>query len=412
MDGIVDTYTMRVLQSLLSNGYDEGRAVQTAVCQCMIARETFNLIQMKGKNPKEDALVGISGTDNDGRLLPHEEVLLPAWKGLADALSSVVNRPRRGFIGLIFDRVQLDQVSGLLLRAFKTAPLKMLTLSKNDLDRNGFEFAVNALRTSPTLESLTIAENSIESEAVATSLVHAAKEHRTLSRLALKDCNIGRSDAVLSALVPAFDHLTTVCLRGNGIGPRGANIIADCLVGTSDLAHLDLRDNLLDDDSAFMFADLLKTNTTLQILAFAGNDITRAGYYVLFNSVFDASSMNGVNDSNHTCALDFGPEDRTDFNFSYDARVNRNFKILMALRRVNIGLVKQIDDVPLEVMPRVLAFLQAEGQPVNANYKAWNETFLLAREWSMPLLYTSRLGPEPRRSERIRKNRVRSYMRK
>ena len=62
--------------------------------------------------------------------------------------------------------------------------------------------------------------------------------------------------------------------------------------------------------------------------------------------------------------------------------------------------------VPIKVMPRVLAFIQE----IVAEEKRLNATFTFIREWNLPLLYTSKIGLELRRSDRIRKKRVMELM--
>jgi len=305
------------------------------------------------------------------------------------------------------DRYDSRQCRALLLRAFETAPLKMLMLTKNDLGRGGLAFVAKAVEVNATLEVLIITDNRIEAPDDAVSLVRAVKQHRRLTDLSLKECGIGRSHGVLSAIVSSFHSLAIINLRGNAIGAQGATLIADCLASNPGLTHLFLEDNLLKDNDAIGFSKVLKTNTNLQWLKLAGNHMTSAGISGLQLSVCNISSLNAVSDSNHTCLLDFGPEDPMEFNPSCDARLNRGLKLLWTLMHVNRGHIRRMtEEVPLEIVPRVLSLLQGRHLLDAAKYHVLNEVFLFVREWNTPLLFASCMGPALRRSERIRKKRV------
>ena len=85
---------------------------------------------------------------------------------------------------------------------------------------------------------------------------------------------------------------------------------------------------------------------------------------------------------------------------------NKNLKIFKSLMRDDQrknGL-SYLKDTPIEVMPRLLALLD------NTAMYRLNALFRFMSEWSLPLLYTSRLGKEPRRSKRIRKKMVTEFM--
>ncbi len=66
--------------------------------------------------------------------------------------------------------------------------------------------------------------------------------------------------------------------------------------------------------------------------------------------------------------------------------------------------------LPIGVMPKVFHILQGNGLRMARSFNVLDGVFRFMREWSMPLLYTSRAGPELRRSERIRKRMVKQLM--
>ena len=92
------------------------------------------------------------------------------------------------------------------------------------------------------------------------------------------------------------------------------------------------------------------------------------------------------------------------YNKYVDSKLNRIVKLMRFLLSTdeNYTNMRHLDDMPVEIMPRVLAFMM---EHLNETHRL-NGIFMLMREWSLPLLYTSSVGPEPRRSERVRKNRV------
>lgn len=63
------------------------------------------------------------------------------------------------------------------------------------------------------------------------------------------------------------------------------------------------------------------------------------------------------------------------------------------------------DDTPLQIIPKVLVLLHNVARNEASN--ELEAIFGFMKEWSMPILYTSRcIGKDPRRSDRIRKKKV------
>ena len=104
----------------------------------------------------------------------------------------------------------------------------------------------------------------------------------------------------------------------------------------------------------------------------------------------------------------FVQDSTSKFNWFVDYNVNRRIKIwgVIVPNNERYNNSNCLNDAPIKTMPRVLDLLQ-KGRIPKAGL---NSTFLFVREWNMPLLYTSRIGPEPRRSGRLRKNNVMQFM--
>ena len=190
------------------------------------------------------------------------------------------------------------------------------------------------------------------------------------------------------------------------------NLIATCLAKNPTVRELSLKDNSINDNDAVVLAECLKTNTNLLILNVTKNPISQVGIEAFCSALMYGNSLpslDKVYNSNHTCWVNVGEENKlANFNKYVDPKKNRIVKLLSCLLSTdeNYTNMRHLDDMPVEIMPRVIAFII---EHINETHKL-NDVFMLMREWSLPLLYTSSVGPEPRRSERVRKNRVMQLM--
>ena len=121
-------------------------------------------------------------------------------------------------------------------------------------------------------------------------------------------------------------------------------------------------------------------------------------------AVQNLSSLNAMSDSNHTCLVVDGDEELSEINTKYDPKLNKVIKLMgILVLETNMRL---LNNIPIELMPRVLFLVQGRGLFI----PSLSGTFWFIRQWSMPLLYTSCVGLELRRSERVRKKMVMKYM--
>lgn len=397
---------------LLSLGYGEAHAREIVSTGRLLKQGTLKLNRRKQgpSRANETEMIRIAAFiygnyGNPDTVLLHDDILLPSWKTFADTLSSITTHDH-GFIHIHLGQVHLGTVvSDMLLQSFKTAPLLSLTLKKNDLGADGIKFVVNAVKMNATLEALYIHDNHIESGNDAACIVRAVDKHPKVDRLTLENCDIGQSDAVMSAIVPAVFHLRQVSLRGNNIGSHGAILISSSITSNPGIEKLLLNDNLLNDDDATMFAESLRTNTKLRMLNLMGNHITELGINALSIAVL-GTDINAINDSNHTCWIFVGDGSHRVNTFD-DPKMNREEKMLNALCHLTAC---DLDDVPVGIMPRVLDLLQRKVFP-EFEINDLELVFDFFREMSMSLLRTIRIGPELRRSDYIRKKMVMHYMR-
>ena len=139
------------------------------------------------------------------------------------------------------------------------------------------------------------------------------------------------------------------------------------------LESLDLTDNNLDDNDAILVARALKHNTELRSLKMDDNNITNIGWEALSRTVFDKTSLNTAADSNHTCHIDFpsipihkydhvreinGEESSEHYHLPEFVREKKIYSILSQRNKNSSNVDHFDDDMPVELLPVVLATIQ------------------------------------------------------
>mmetsp|Transcript_44868 Transcript_44868/g.94127 ORF Transcript_44868/g.94127 Transcript_44868/m.94127 type:complete len:437 (+) Transcript_44868:156-1466(+) len=381
---------MTVLQESLVNGIMKlERQNQLTLVNGIMKRERQN-------QPTNIAIVGCA-------LLPegltmHDDSLLPLWKRFCDALS-FASCDEKSCINLSISFVQLpNEVMKFLEPALEVTHVESLRLRNNRLGTNGIKSMKRLLIANTSLCSLVLIENEIECEEDAVSLLDAARKHASLGHVELDSCDIGFELSFTPGIVPDLLNLHLVSLVNNEIGLYGASIISNCLATNPTVSILNLDGNGFNDDDATLFAKSLKTNTKLLSLKLRGNNFTYAGIRTLYRAVYDDRSLNAIHHSNHTCELvlftysETVPNDideavmainsnvfdaiafdhsslesdgRYIANMMRFAECRKKAKVLNYLRSDHLGYHKNtqhLNNVPLELMPEVLAFLQDGGR--------------------------------------------------
>ena len=377
-----ESYVFNVLHILAMMTEDE----QAAATMTAIATMRRGITQLKKYTPNEGLLrIDIAAFSlHPHLLLQPNDMMLPYWKRFCTALSSISSS---GCIKLVLSAVQLDvEVMDLLLESFKKSPLKKLALEQNGLGAQGLRFAVKAINLNTSLERLDIRNNIIESKDDAAFLVDEVINHSKINTLNLDKCGLGESDTVLKSIIPALGSLVAVSLDKNGIGRVGVELIAECLASNPVLRSLSLKGNLLTDQDAQVLANALKTNENLHCLYLEDNSFTNVGISCLFELVYNAINLNSIHESNHSCLLVDTENELSGFNILMDPKRNRHAKLMMALSsRFNM---LYLDDTPIEIMPRVVSFVQGRGQLKEGSNLGLNTVYGIISQWSMPLLYT------------------------
>ena len=204
-----ESYVFNVLHILAMMTEDE----QAAATMTAIATMRRGITQVKKYTPSEGTLrvdVAAFSLNNPDLLLQPNDMMLPYWKRFCTALSSISSS---GCIDLVLSAVQLNEdVSDLLIESFQKSPLKQLILNQNGLGAQGLRFAVKAINLNTSLECLDIRSNIIDSEDDAVLLVDEVIKHPKIDTLILDKCELGESDTILKAIIPALGNLSNVLL--------------------------------------------------------------------------------------------------------------------------------------------------------------------------------------------------------
>jgi hypothetical protein len=122
-----------------------------------------------------------------------------------------------------------------------------------------------------------------------------------------------------------------------------------------------------------------------------GNHFTSVGVNALLTCVFDSSSLNAISESNHTLTrIDIIPSHNFNLAGCIDRllQLDRTQKIMFALQDKD-SLLQYLANVPLELIPEVLAFPLCQVADEH-QHKHLNIVYSTMRWWNMPMLYSYR----------------------
>jgi len=157
------------------------------------------------------------------------------------------------------------------------------------------------------------------------------------------------------------------------------------------IRRIDLDHYRLNDNDAILISQALKKNTELKTLSLHTNNFTSNGVKALLTCVFDNTSLNSISESNHTLT-DISFFCVGDYKLEYDCigrllQSNRTQKILLALQDKD-SLLQYFANVPVELIPDVLAFHHGRGVDEHQQHRFLNMVYSTMRWWNMPLLYS------------------------
>jgi hypothetical protein len=178
-------------------------------------------------------------------------------------------------------------------------------------------------------------------------------------------------------------------LDHDNIDLLGAVKIAEYLESAPPIGILSIVSNRLNDHDAILISQALKRNTVMRAIMVYTNHFTSNGVKALLNSVFDASSLNAISESNHTLGrmhLFLSHNHNLQRCIDRLLELDRNQKICLALNDKD-SLLKYLANVPVELIPEVLAFPLRWVGIVYQN-EHLNIVYSTMRWWNMPMLYS------------------------
>ncbi|KAL9187674.1 hypothetical protein ACHAXT_006052 [Thalassiosira profunda] len=350
-------------------------------------------------------------------LAQHDELLVPLWRSLTNALGDA---PGDFMSSLSLCGTQLSGEVYDMLSLLHNKPVVRMAFNGLGLGREGLSFVAAHVERNPHLRELGLQNNPIDDLDIAARLFAAVKRHRELRKINLWHCGV--DNELLRIIMDGSQNLTFLDLQDNEIGSEGAEYIANALTKNPPLERLPLNSNYICNDGISAMARALASNNNLSSLNVGSNDFTGAGRAALLRAVYNTSSLNAIKDSNHNiCCIDCWSEEDptglpgqlckrlTQANYDtdqrsfvrYDTKVRIKSKLLFALGAyfdqgpINI---QYLSDVPLELMPRVLSFVQMTdivpeaAQKIVLGKRIARETplrnvFELAKHCLVPLLF-------------------------
>ena len=256
--------------------------------------------------------------------LAHDDILLPHWSELSDAIQLL---DMRGLLSFCLLNMQLDRSVQDMLSRSLALKCNCIGLSSNRFNgQDGIDFAVEVIQNNPQLHEFVFL-NAIENEEYANRLCRSIIAHPKIQQLGLINiCNEG--DSLGYSMLKTFATSSTksfsrLSLFGSHIRTNGCTALPDYIASNPPLVNLGLTRNHLVDDDLRMISIALKANDTLKEIHLDWNDYTSIGLKWLEvavrglkpiqtanNNSFLDPNFDSAFDCNHTCRI-FGTPVRT-----------------------------------------------------------------------------------------------------
>lgn len=348
--------------------------------------------------------------DDYSSTLPHHDLMIPHWKRLTKAFHHVTTVE---IWNICLPRPVLETI----LPQFHH--LKSLLLLDANLMNDELECVSSFLKENSSLERLIIQGNIIDEISAASSFSDSVSNHPKIEKLMLTMCGLDNS-VVLDIILEGCKGLSNISFSSNDIGSEGVSIISDFIRGNHPLQSLILDENNISNSDVAILTSALEVNTHLLHLSLENNGITEEGDRILMNALFDATSMNSIVESNHSCfAYTCDITDHTVISrkppleiFTLYINGNRDDttqqkirkKVILALCGVDeeqdLFDLSHLNDLPLELMPRVLELIQKHSEyktrtcnVVQLEKEAFSRLFHTLRGWELPLLFENLRNP-------------------
>jgi len=372
--------------------------------------------------------IKLTGRGGDG--LPYHDMMLPHWKKFFKALHGRTSISEFTLIGVSLPSVVLD----IMFPALRSINLEEFGIASVGVGEDGFLKLTSFIKDNSSIKTLCIGGDTINDTA-ADSLSHAVKGHPTLEALVLVKSGLNDANILGKVLegCSGLNELRLVGLVGHEkLGLESIALVADFIRCNHPMKVMHLQKSKISDNDTVLLASALKQNTNLIRLNLQNNnDITEEGNKKLLKATYDPTSMDSTVDSNHSCMA-----------YTYDVRnssivaqrppieievfkINKGDytvgqkirkKVVLALCGVDGELfdLSQLNDLPLQLMPRVLGLIQehtdartraVKSTPIQLEKDALTRLFHTLKGWELPLLFENLRCPSLEGGEKKRKRR-------
>ena len=347
--------------------------------------------------------------------LPHHDMMLPHWKRFADEVSGHSNVDSI----FIFDIGMPVSVLDMILPKLQMMNLKTLQLLGVNMGNKGLLRLAAFLGDHSSLSDFALGWDTID-ESVATPLSDAVKNHPTLDQIGFAKCGLDNV-AVLKIILEGCKTMKHLALTADNLGSEAVATITDFIRSNHHIERIMMKECNITDTEAILFASVLMQNTSLKSINLQNNNITEAGEKTLLKALFDPTSMDSIVESNHTSRVytyectsataraqrppleqEVLRTNRKNKDISIERKISIQQKIrrkvVLALCGVDGGLfdLSHFNDLPLQLMPRVLELIQEHTKtrnercsemPEQLEKDALSRLFHTLKGWELPLLF-------------------------
>ena len=286
-----------------------------------------------------------------------------------------------------FDEEGLTLVTKFLRNKNSTVELGMdsIGIGEGDSSKAKSKLLKECLVKNTTLEQLSLGSNMLGSAKgrVLSTILSGIKASTSLAFVDLSGNNIRTMPSIklVAKYLASNPALIGLDLSNNGIPAKSASVLIATLKKNTNLKQLYLMNNNITDQSIPAFTDALQNNNTLQTLDLMGTNFSSRRIYTTKNNfvgrkeilkaLCDTTSLDSIaNNSNHTCNLILAgcnyagshEEEFSKINALENEGEKIRYKVVLALCVLNKDLYnpRMFDDVPLELMPKLLEIVQQE----------------------------------------------------
>ncbi|EJK74218.1 hypothetical protein THAOC_04116 [Thalassiosira oceanica] len=272
----------------------------------------------------------------------HDKALVLHWNALFQSFQHI--NPYDSGVKLSLLNMELnEEIMRQICHHIRYRNISRVSFSDNRF--TNMRGAINELGKalqSPQLKHLIWSGHTIETTEDMTLFTQVLTQSNSVEELTFRWNSNENAQALLSGV--DFSTYKALNLCGNNLRTNGRTDISDLIAANPHLVELNLDINRLNDDDAVLIARSLGGNTHLRKLDVVNNNIQERGMRALYEAVNDTSTLNALNDSNHSCRLaglaeDFDLDAINSDRGSNGLCMNRMFKIhkLMVERYRNGG---------------------------------------------------------------------------